>query len=58
MKCEIEGCTSEVKFNLYQLNVDFNKKWVHVCNEHDIKIDQVNQILRKQYSDKIWREIK
>ena len=58
MKCEIEGCKLKARFALYELNEDFTKKWVHVCDTHDKWIARTNQELRKQYSDKIWREIK
>ena len=41
-KCEVEGCEEKAKFALYKTYPNGEKKWLHVCDFHEIKIGDEN----------------
>jgi hypothetical protein len=55
--CDWEGCGRKANFALYQLLPDFTKRWVYICDKHDIKIANENQRLIGLYPDTKWKEI-
>lgn len=34
-QCQVEGCNSPAKYELYQTDSKGNKKWLHVCPLHE-----------------------
>ncbi len=58
VKCEYEGCQQEAKYALYQLNEDFTKRWVQVCDWHDKLISSTNNRIKRDNPDRIFKEVK
>lgn len=41
--CQIEGCKQRAKYALYYIKpITGEKKWLHVCREHEAEIGQEN----------------
>ena len=57
-RCEYEDCGREAHFALYQFKNNFTKKWVNVCDKHDRFIAEANSQLRRDYPNKIFKEVK
>jgi len=43
-QCEVEGCTSQVKYALYRTNENGQKEWLHVCPACEGKIGNQNMV--------------
>lgn len=41
-QCQIEGCQDPAKYALYEIKLDGNKVWIHVCILHEKHIGDEN----------------
>lgn len=41
-QCEVEGCNNLAKWAMYKTFPNGEKKWLHVCDEHEGEIGQEN----------------
>ena len=41
-ECEVEGCENLAKYALYKTHSNGEKRWLHVCDSHDLEIGSEN----------------
>lgn len=41
-QCQIDGCQNLAKYALYKLFPNSEKRWLHVCREHEEEIGSEN----------------
>ncbi len=56
--CKIDGCNKEAHYAIFQMRDDFTKRWIDVCDKHDLEIERQNTIFLRLFQGKMWKEVK